>query len=243
MKMRMKKVSAPSILALALLSLTPVHGSGPDRVGHYDFSYQAAGDNRVRPVQVFDDGKSTFFQFRAGEPVPAIFADTATGQQLVIPQLEGPYIRVPGVAASYRLRLGLASGAVSYGGAATRAMGASAMAEVQPREAGTGRMLVAMQATNVESRDSYRAALPRPTLEVNSYATPLRGDIAQFVAEPEAPIEHAIVFALGSVKLSAAIIAEQHFGAAAGLARREDNFTCLIFSCGFAVCRGFETVR
>ena len=74
MKMRMKKVSAPSILALALLSLTPVHGSGPDRVGHYDFSYQAAGDNRVRPVQVFDDGKSTFFQFRAGEPVPAIFA-------------------------------------------------------------------------------------------------------------------------------------------------------------------------
>jgi hypothetical protein len=34
----------PSILALALLSLTPVHGSGPDRVGHYDFSYQA-GDN------------------------------------------------------------------------------------------------------------------------------------------------------------------------------------------------------
>ena len=43
-------------------------------------------------MQVFDDGKSTFFQFRAGEPVPAIFADTATGQQLVIPQLEGPYI-------------------------------------------------------------------------------------------------------------------------------------------------------
>jgi hypothetical protein len=49
----------------------------------------------------------------------------------------------------------------------------------------TGRMLVAMQATNVESRDSCRAALPALTLEVNSYATPY-GATLPSLAEPGA---------------------------------------------------------
>jgi hypothetical protein len=95
---------------LAGLLLVPATGSGQDRIGAYDFSYQLSGDARVKPVHVFDDGKHTFFQFRIGEPVPAIFIEGASGTQLLVPQLEGPYVKVAAVSDGFALRLGFGGG-------------------------------------------------------------------------------------------------------------------------------------
>ena len=96
--MKFKLKATIPVLVFASLAVTTVQGSAPDRLGAYDFSYQSSGDQRVRPSQVFDDGRSTYFQFRAGEPVPAIFAVTQQGPSLLVPEPEGPYIRVPAVA-------------------------------------------------------------------------------------------------------------------------------------------------
>src|SRR5665647_2279920 len=114
----MKSKSLPKLtaLAIALLALTPVLGSNAERLGAYDFSYQSNGDAKVRPVQVFDDGHSTYFQFRAGEPIPAIFADSANGPTFLTLQNEGPYVKVSAVASGYSLRLGYGMGHVSYQG-------------------------------------------------------------------------------------------------------------------------------
>ena len=73
---RVRSLARTVLAVAAALGLVVVHGSTEDRIGGYNFSYDMTGDNRVRPIQVFDDGRDTFFQFRAGDPVPT----TGTGR-------------------------------------------------------------------------------------------------------------------------------------------------------------------
>ena len=58
----------PLIAFLASISLWSVLANAPQRMGNYDFSYESTGNPKVLPVQVFDNGTYTYFQFRAGEP-------------------------------------------------------------------------------------------------------------------------------------------------------------------------------
>jgi hypothetical protein len=87
--MKLSRLSTALLLA-GFLTLQPVQSSGPDRMGGYDFSYQAIGDQRVKPVQVFDDGRNTYFQFRSGEPIPAIFADSSPAPRCRCLKLRAP---------------------------------------------------------------------------------------------------------------------------------------------------------
>lgn len=60
-------------------------------LGRYDFSYRIEGDARAAPLQIFDDGRQTYFQFR--EPVPAIFALGGDQQRVKLaPRRDGPYL-------------------------------------------------------------------------------------------------------------------------------------------------------
>src|SRR5690349_20063420 len=92
-------------------------GTGAPVVGRYDFDYLLGGDQRARPVQVFDDGRNTYFQVRAGEAVPAIFALRSGVPELVVPAQEGPYVRVPQVHGRLLLQVGRAQAHVIHGGA------------------------------------------------------------------------------------------------------------------------------
>jgi hypothetical protein len=203
---------------LAGLLLVPATGSGQDRIGAYDFSYQLSGDARVRPVHVFDDGRHTFFQFRSGEPVPAIFIEGAGGTQLLVPQLEGPYVKVAAVSDGFALRLGFGAAKVAYIGGvrrpatmpppATPATPATpAMPEPQrPPEAmpPSIRMLAASQPVYGLPREMLAPTRPRIALEESSYATPLRGDAVEWMPVPEAWREHQVAFGKDSSRLTPA---------------------------------------
>lgn len=196
-----------SRLSLALifggLAIFPAAGADSARVGSYDFSYVASGDTRARPVQVFDDGRSTFFQFRAGDSVPAIFSHRTGVPQLLVPVHEGPYIKVPEIHGRFVLQVGRAQANVLHSGGAredapplTVVSGAGLATPYQGGPVAPDSRLVA-SLTPVGAGRAADVAAHR-----NSYATPHKGDAVQWV-EPEPKREEVSVwFGRGSAVLS-----------------------------------------
>jgi outer membrane protein OmpA-like peptidoglycan-associated protein len=184
----------------AVVTLTPVQGSAPDRVGNMDFTYQIVGDAAARPVQVFDDGKATYFQFRSGENIPAIFADVNGVLGLQLSQAQGPYITIPTVARTYFLRMGARSARVTYMGGQPSSSG-----QVQsgsPNAAEPARLLAAAGKPQGLPREMFYEQ-PRVALDVNSYATPIKGDRTEWVKDA-ANQEHSVFFRVGSSRLDPA---------------------------------------
>lgn len=191
-----------AVLGLAA-ALTPALSADSARVGAYDFSYLMSGDTRARPVQVFDDGRSTYFQFRAGEPVPAIFAARNGVPTLVVPTHEGPYVRVPDLHGRFVLQVGRAQAHVVHG-EGTRA-DQPQVSVVTPdgmisRYAGPatvppgGRLVASL--TPVSLSPAGARAVDR-----NSYATPARGDRVYWPTRRE-QVEHSVYFQRGAYVLS-----------------------------------------
>lgn len=88
----------------------------------YDFAYQLSGDRRVAPVQVFDDGASTWLQFTPGQALPAIFdlgRDGQAGNLLSYVQ-QGPYVVLNGTAGGFLLRIGDVTARAEYRGGQPR---------------------------------------------------------------------------------------------------------------------------
>lgn len=217
-------------LAVVLLSANAAVGSTSQRVGAYDFSYVTSGSQRATPVQVFDDGKSTYFQFRAGEAVPAIFAKEGGALQLLVPQHEGPYIKVPQVHGQFTLQLGRAQAMVIHS-AGTRLDAPSL------RQVDTNGMSNAFAggpvrpgARLVASLAPVAPALIDDALERNSYATPVRGDRMEWVEPQVQTTDHTIWFPKGSFtlgpkgrKLIASIAARAQNGARIEVLGRDDE--------------------
>ena len=200
--MKFKLKASIPVLVFVCLFVTTVQGSAPDRLGAYDFSYQSAGDLRVRPAQVFDDGRSTYFQFRAGEPVPAIFAVTPNGPSLLVPEAEGPYIRVAAVASGYVLRLGYGLGRVAYTGGG-RTMPVSDLSQAVPNQqaSAAAERLIAASAQIQGLPSEMMQPAHRVALEINSYATPIKGDRTVWTGPEEVAQDYSIPFVLGRSKL------------------------------------------
>jgi hypothetical protein len=186
-----------------------------DRVGVYDFAYRLAGDARAKPVQVFDDGRDTFFQFHPGGPVPAIFADGPAGPRLLPPQSDGPYVKVAMVTNGFALRLGLGAATVTYlgiprardtavpaGPAATepvRRMPAAPSSSPPPLQ-----LAASLPVSGLPRELLVPRSRPRITMEEGSYATPLKGDAIEWTATPEKVRLIDIGFARNSAVLTAA---------------------------------------
>ncbi|MCV0438996.1 MAG: TcpQ domain-containing protein [Hydrogenophaga sp.] len=217
-------------LAVVLLSANAAVGSTSQRVGAYDFSYVTSGSQRATPVQVFDDGKSTYFQFRAGEAVPAIFARAGGALQLLVPQHEGPYIKVPQVHGQFTLQLGRAQAMVIHS-AGTRLDAPSL------RQIDTNGMSNAFTGGTVRPGERLVASLAPvapslidDALERNSYATPVRGDRMEWVDPQVRTTDHTIWFPKGSStlgpkgrKLIASIAASAQKGARVEVVGRDDE--------------------
>jgi hypothetical protein len=97
---------------LALATLCPLVSWG----AVYDFDYRSVGDPDARPTNIFDDGNSTYFQFAAGRPVPAILKVGPAGERLSTWREDGPYVVVDEVLPDWRMRLGRGIAAVRYAG-------------------------------------------------------------------------------------------------------------------------------
>lgn len=84
----------------------PASGAAP-APSAFDFSYVSSGLGALAPLQVFDDGRFTYFRLREGAEVPAIFAlDSHNEEELVNAQVRGEFLVVDRVADAFVLRHG-----------------------------------------------------------------------------------------------------------------------------------------
>ena len=80
----------------------------------YNFKYAGEGQKNILPVQVFDDGSQTIFQFKQGQRIPAIFAEQNGGWTLVTPHEDGAYYYIPRISSSYKLKIGYSEASIKY---------------------------------------------------------------------------------------------------------------------------------
>lgn len=105
-----------AVLSAGLAIAAAVSHAADSGLNGYDFSYAIAGDSRVTPIQVFDDGAQTFFQFKAAENAPAIFLFNKGRQELAQVTARSPYFVVSGLGQRFSLRSGTAIASVDYVG-------------------------------------------------------------------------------------------------------------------------------
>jgi len=118
MSFRVKRMAPMVAAAIGAASTASVANDQAGALSAYDFRYSIAGDSKVTPIQVFDDGAQTFFQFRRSDSVPAIFRINQGRQELTDITPRSPYVIVPGVAERFALRSGTtAIASVDYVGA------------------------------------------------------------------------------------------------------------------------------
>lgn len=96
-----------AIAQLENQTIIPGHTIDPNKLNH-DYGYK--GEDALKPVQVFDDGVFTYFQFAENQTIPAIFfVDNVTGganrEQLVNYHHRGNYLVVERVGVQFALRV------------------------------------------------------------------------------------------------------------------------------------------
>lgn len=85
-----------------------------------NFDYFVAGEAEFAPVEVFDNGKQTFFTFPENAPLPGVFRVGKGGSEyLVNSRTAGNQIIVDGVHKQWTIRIGADAICVSNGPAAT----------------------------------------------------------------------------------------------------------------------------
>ena len=195
MKFKFTKITAA--VAFVLVTTTGAIGSDSKRVGAYDFGYLTSGHQKAAPVQVFDNGRATYFQFRAGEAIPAIFAKVAGVTTLLVPEHEGPYIKVPSVHGEFTLQLGRSQAMVVHGDGVR--LDAPAISTVSPSGLKAPYMggQVAPGTRLVASLASQAPVIVDDAEDRNSYATPVKGDRVQWGTGEASTQSHAVWFGKG----------------------------------------------
>lgn len=104
------------LLLMTALAALPAfgHNVNADPGGNYHFEYLQTGDSVPQAVQVFDDGKVTYFQFNANTKTPAIFVISCGKSTLLNPSKNGIYVVVPGVYKYLQTRLGMDVTEIKY---------------------------------------------------------------------------------------------------------------------------------
>ncbi len=107
----------PILLSAGIAIAAAASHAADSGLNGYDFSYSIAGDSKVTPIQVFDDGAQTYFQFKTTDNMPAIFLVDKGRQGLVQAVSRSPYVVVSGLGRRFALRSGAAVASVDYVGA------------------------------------------------------------------------------------------------------------------------------
>ena len=168
---------ALAAMVMATAGNAPSLAATSTTFGGFNFGYLVSGVGRIQPpIQIFDDGVGkTYFQFRVGQTVPAIFS--ATGE-LLVPTAEGPYHWVSSLARDFTLVLGEARLRVRHS-----SVPAGVVDPLLPLPGAAGAAEVAARNT----RD----------LTQSSFAAPVRGDVIEWRKEGR-PVEQPVLFVKGS---------------------------------------------
>lgn len=176
MNLKLRSTAIAAVVAGVLAIAPSAMSASGNRVGGYDFGYATNGQGRILPVQVFDNGRETYFQFRAGDPIPAIFQVKGKEAKLMIPTFEGPYVKIADTAARYTLQLGRVQAQVVYvAGGRDEGIRVGAF-DVDGQQLAPAAGTRDPKARLVASLENGAQYINVTALEANSYATPLRGD-------------------------------------------------------------------
>lgn len=167
-------------------------------IDRFSFDYAISGDAKAKPLQVFDDGKKTYLQYRANQDIPA-FISSGSGE-LIMPSQEGPYTVLNSVPRDF---------VASMGSSMARIIHAQAMSNAPqytnrlnqtavPTERIQPHTLLASLQNNPPMVPRYEA---RNDWTNNSYASPNRGDEIAW-APSISESSKVILFERGSGKLS-----------------------------------------
>lgn len=105
----MMTTNCKRVLVLAIAALAGMANAAQD----INLKYRTSGEKDLIPVQVYDDGKKTYFQMK-GNVVPAFFA-VANGQETMVPaEKDGQMLAVAAVAQQYVIRFGNLTANVDY---------------------------------------------------------------------------------------------------------------------------------
>lgn len=184
----------------ALLSFVCANGitasGGVSPLERFSFDYVVQGDARAKPLQVFDDGKKTYLQYRSTDDIPAFIS--AQGGQLLMPQQEGPYTVIYGIPKDFIAQMGNSRVRITH---------SSVMSNAPQYLIGGGKSSVPSERVLVASLAPTAGYLAQAPVQVvrndwtdNSYATPVRGDQVSWAA---ADIENSreFMFERGSAKM------------------------------------------
>jgi type IV secretion system protein VirB9 len=84
-----------------------VNPDAPGKPERWNFEYSYGGKDNFRPAQLFDDGEFTYFKWKPGQELPAIFVvDEEKNEALVNSRVSGEYVVVHRVAKQFALRSG-----------------------------------------------------------------------------------------------------------------------------------------
>jgi type IV secretion system protein VirB9 len=74
--------------------------------GSRDIGYAWSGDEKLKPVNIWNDGTATYFAFAPGLR-PSVFGVDATGREVTLNSgTNGSVVRVPGLRDEYSIRIG-----------------------------------------------------------------------------------------------------------------------------------------
>ena len=92
------------------------YGSTSTSGGNKNFDYYVAGEQPFAPIEVYDNGKQTFFRFPENTPLPGIFRVGKGGSEFVVnSRTAGSTIIVDGVHKLWTVRIGADALCVSNG--------------------------------------------------------------------------------------------------------------------------------
>lgn len=171
----------------------PGIGAAMDR---FSFDYAVHGDDRAKPLQVFDDGQKTYLQYRANGDIP-VFISSRTAQ-LLIPRQEGPYTVLLGTPRDFIAQLGSARARLTH--ASQMSTAAQYQTDRVVRSVPSERVTVAALSPGAGGMALSQMAAQRNEWTDNSYATPAKGDRVTW-ASADVDQSKTLVFERGSATM------------------------------------------
>ena len=188
--------------AVALMIVSSAAEAIQAKVGDYDFLYLTSGDARVKPAQVFDNGKETWFEFRPLQSTPAIFGEINGRTEVLIPTADGPYMKVGVVSGKFTFAFDKLQATAVYGGVG-RGDAPEIMAVTKSGMASTYKGQYPVDPdVKLISNLVVQPSVPAVDIQTNSYATPTKGDRVAWTQSEAEVVDLPIYFAKGSAVLS-----------------------------------------
>lgn len=196
------KIASSVLLSCALAACASTSEPPRKMVDNYDFDYMVQSES-IKIVQVFDDGKNTFFQLSANGSIPAVFAEIEGDFKFAQMEMFGPYIKIPFTAKRYMLKIGNSIARVAYVGERAKDSGPQVAESRSVNRPQAVDESVERQLPNEYLGGAWGRDRPQATTHNRySYSDRMRGDRVEWTNIPTLMPEKPISFKFGTTTVA-----------------------------------------